>query len=225
MTALFRAALIGVALLAFQGVTTAQPQSNQPRQRNWRKRRHQRIEAGTQQAHSQPRSHTSSGESRSELTRAVRPWEFLPAMGTRAGLLGNECGPDGSMGLSVEDFARFSFEVSRGWQNASGGIAGADADYAAGIEHDRLRRRYIFGARDIFCAGARGGSSDFAGRGDGDVRWRLKRLFTGIFSWNGLQHWARTYESWDSKLHAFALGEEQRKFEAIVGSPTAEDAQ
>ncbi len=33
-----------------------------------------------------------------------------------------------------------------------------------------------------------------------------------------------TYESWDAKLHAFALGEEQRKFEAIVGSPTAEDA-
>ncbi|MGC1620622.1 MAG: hypothetical protein WA765_19190 [Candidatus Acidiferrum sp.] len=32
-----------------------------------------------------------------------------------------------------------------------------------------------------------------------------------------------TYESWDAKLHAFALGEEQRKFEAIVGSPTAED--
>jgi hypothetical protein len=27
-----------------------------------------------------------------ELTRAVRPWEFLSAVGTRAGLLGNEAG-------------------------------------------------------------------------------------------------------------------------------------
>ncbi|MGB7613621.1 MAG: hypothetical protein WBL56_13780, partial [Candidatus Acidiferrum sp.] len=27
-----------------------------------------------------------------ELTRAVRPWEFLPAVGMRAGLLGNEAG-------------------------------------------------------------------------------------------------------------------------------------
>ncbi len=33
-----------------------------------------------------------------------------------------------------------------------------------------------------------------------------------------------TYESWDAQLHAFALGEEQKKFEAIVGSPSAEDA-
>jgi hypothetical protein len=27
-----------------------------------------------------------------ELTRTVRPWEFLPVTGTRAGLLGNETG-------------------------------------------------------------------------------------------------------------------------------------
>src|SRR5260370_27645379 len=27
-----------------------------------------------------------------ELSRAVRPWEFLPIIGTRAGLLGNETG-------------------------------------------------------------------------------------------------------------------------------------
>lgn len=27
-----------------------------------------------------------------ELSRAVRPWEFLPALGTKAGFLGNEAG-------------------------------------------------------------------------------------------------------------------------------------
>jgi len=32
-----------------------------------------------------------------------------------------------------------------------------------------------------------------------------------------------TYESWDTKVHAFALGEETKKFEAIVGSPSARD--
>ena len=30
-----------------------------------------------------------------------------------------------------------------------------------------------------------------------------------------------TYLSWDPNLHAFALGEEQKKFAALVGSPTA----
>ena len=34
-----------------------------------------------------------------------------------------------------------------------------------------------------------------------------------------------TYIGWDSGLKAFAFGEEQRKFAAIVGSPTAENAQ
>ncbi len=33
-----------------------------------------------------------------------------------------------------------------------------------------------------------------------------------------------TFESWDAKMRAFALGEETKKFEAIVGSPSAEDA-
>src|SRR5437879_13431617 len=31
-------------------------------------------------------------QSRLELSRAVRPWEFLPVTGTRAALLGNESG-------------------------------------------------------------------------------------------------------------------------------------
>ncbi len=34
-----------------------------------------------------------------------------------------------------------------------------------------------------------------------------------------------TYIGWDSGLKAFALGEEQRKFVAMVGSPTAQNAQ
>jgi len=34
-----------------------------------------------------------------------------------------------------------------------------------------------------------------------------------------------TYIGWDSGLKAFALGEEQRKFAAIVGSPTAQNAE
>lgn len=34
-----------------------------------------------------------------------------------------------------------------------------------------------------------------------------------------------TYESWNTQLQAFTLGEETRKFAAIVGSPTAENAQ
>ena len=34
-----------------------------------------------------------------------------------------------------------------------------------------------------------------------------------------------TYIGWDSALKAFALGEEQRKFVAMVGSPTAQNAQ
>src|SRR5438105_1406568 len=35
---------------------------------------------------------TSSESSRLELSRPVRPWEFLDAVGPRAGLFGNEAG-------------------------------------------------------------------------------------------------------------------------------------
>src|SRR5207247_6376665 len=33
-----------------------------------------------------------------------------------------------------------------------------------------------------------------------------------------------TYLNWDSNLHAFVLGEEQKKYAALVGSPTAAEA-
>jgi len=110
--------------------------------------------------------------------RKIRTFTGTDTAGPAVGILvggGNESWAareriwaDGGVGLSSEDFSRFSFEISCGWQDAARGILSEDADYAAGIERDCLHRGYIFGARDFVCSGAGTRRGDLAGSGDGE---------------------------------------------------------
>src|SRR5436190_2184658 len=108
--------------------------------------------------------HTHQKTRELELSRAVRPWEFLPITGTRAGLLGNE---SGSMGVPAEDFPRVSPEISCRRASPGGRVAGEDGYGAAGVRHDSVRGRYGQRARDIFRSRARTGRRDPARRGNG----------------------------------------------------------
>src|SRR6266403_614832 len=93
-----------------------------------------------------------------ELSRSVRSWAFLPVVGTRAGLLGNESGQMEAWVYPLKIFRSFhlTFHVDgREWPAAVGG----------------------------------------------------------------------TFHFGDDPQHAFVFGEEQKKFSAIVGSPSASSPQ
>jgi glycogen debranching enzyme len=52
----------------------------------------------------------------------------------------------------------------------------------------------------------------------------IEAAFTGDFQLEWPAGLGGTYVNWDAKEHAVAFGEETRKFTALVGSPTAQDA-
>jgi len=52
----------------------------------------------------------------------------------------------------------------------------------------------------------------------------VEAAFTGDFQLEWPAALGGTFVEWDAKLHAFAFGEEAKKFAALVGSPTANDA-
>ncbi len=157
-----------------------------------------------------------------ELTRAARPWEFLGAFGPRAGVFGYEDG---------------RFEV---WA------------YPLKILRD-LRLRFHVGGQALEAAplarsvSVRPGSSTIVYAGDAflvrqtvfappqqagavfqleietahplEIEVQFKRAFQ--LMWPAAI--GGTYMSWDDTLRAFALGEEQRRFFAMVGSPDASE--
>ena len=90
-----------------------------------------------------------------ELSRPVRPWEFLPVVGTRAALFGNEAGRMEAWVYPLKISARIPSAISRRRSRHSSGIAGAHGHCSAGIEHHRLQQRHLHRARNLSCPGER----------------------------------------------------------------------
>ena len=105
---------------------------------------------------------TESGSSGiAELSRTIRTWEFLPVVGTRAGLFGNETGTIRSLGLSPEDLSRFSPDLPRRRSRAARGESRAHADGSSRVRVNPVRRRFFSRARNALRPGerSRGGHS------------------------------------------------------------------
>jgi len=126
-----RAGLFGAILLAVLGAATAQAQAP---------------------AKSPEVGKASEAPHSLELTRAVRPWEFLPALGTRAGLLGNEAGRMEAWVYPLKIFRDFHLKL-----HVDGKTLAADSLARTLITRPEsstiVYGRYILGARDIVCAG------------------------------------------------------------------------
>src|SRR5271167_759668 len=85
----FHEGFLGVAMLISLGVATAQVQETASAKTPARAKQ----PTGAQEpARAEAAPASVEIAKPIELTRPVRPWEFLPAVGTRAGLLGNESG-------------------------------------------------------------------------------------------------------------------------------------
>jgi glycogen debranching enzyme len=198
-----RAGLFGAILLAVLGVATVQAQAPA-----------KSLEAGK----------ASDSRRRLELTRAVRPWEFLPIVGTRAGLLGNEAGRMEAWVYPLKIFRDFHLKF-----HVEGRTIAADSLARTLITRPESSTIVYTGdtysVRETFCVPVREPGAVIVLEVETESPLEIEAVFHRDFQLEWPAALGATYIGWDSALKAFALGEEQRKFVAMVGSPTAQNAQ
>jgi glycogen debranching enzyme len=157
-----------------------------------------------------------------ELTRTVRTWEFLPVVGQRAGLFGNETGRIEAWVYPLKIFRDFhlTFHV--------GGRA-LPAESLARTLIVRPESASILYAGDsfrvietLFVPVKEPGAVilfDIESAQPLDI----EAAFIGDFALEWPAGLGGTYIDWDAANHAVAFAEETHKFFALIGSPTAED--
>ncbi len=157
-----------------------------------------------------------------ELTRTARPWEFFSAVGTRAGLFGNESGRLEAWVYPLKILRDFHLRFL---------IDGVSLPAEALVRRVIVRPESstivysgdTFSVREtLFVPVHESGAIIFL-----DVETEQALDIEAEFERDFQLEWPAalggTYMRWDSTLHAFYFGEETRKFTALVGSPTAVD--
>jgi glycogen debranching enzyme len=158
-----------------------------------------------------------------ELTRTVRTWEFLPVVGTRAGLFGNETGDFEAWVYPLKIFRDFHlvFHI---------GDRALPAESLARTLTVRPESASILYAGDNFRVREtlsipinEPGAVVFL-EIETEQTLEVEAAFTPDFQLEWPAGLGGTYVNWDAQKHAFVFGEETKKFAALVGSPTAGDA-
>jgi len=157
-----------------------------------------------------------------ELSRTVRPWEFLGTVGTRAGLFGKENGPFEAWVYPLKILRRFQLHFL-----IAGHVFPAEALARTLIV--RPESNTIIYAGDTFSVRetlfvpvhepAAVVSLEVETTQPLEIEAQFERDFQ--LEWPGAMD--GTTEDWDAELRAFSFGEEQKRFEALVGSPSATD--
>jgi GH15 family glucan-1,4-alpha-glucosidase len=175
-------------------------------------------------ASAQEQEHPASSTKSIELTRPVRPWEFLSAVGTKAGLLGNEAGRMEAWVYPLKIFRDFHLKFHVDGQTLA-------ADSLARTLITRPESSTIvytgdtFSVRETFFVPLRETGAVIVLEVETESPLEIEVVFHRDFQLEWPAALGATYIGWDSGLKAFAFGEEQRKFAAIVGSPTAGNAE
>ena len=177
--------------------------------------------AATPGALSQPPRETSASL---ELSRTVRPWEFLPVTGTRAALFGNEGGKIEAWVYPLKIFREFNLKFL-----TDGQVLPAEAlartltvlPESATI----LYAGNTFTVRETFFVPVDAQGAVILLNVETEQPLEIEAAFHRDFQLMWPAALGATYLDWNSQQHAFYFGEEQRKFSAFVGSPTAADPQ
>jgi len=158
-----------------------------------------------------------------ELSRTIRTWEFLPVVGTKAGLFGNETGRFEAWVYPLKIFRDFHliFHV---------GDRALPAESLARTLTVRPESASIlfagdsFRVRETLCVPVKDPGAVIELEVETEEPLEIEVAFTGDLQleWPGAL--GGTYIGWDTTRHAFFFGEEARKFAALVGSPTGSNA-
>ena len=164
-----------------------------------------------------------------ELSRTVRSWEFLPVVGTRAGLFGSESGRFEAWVYPLKIFRSFhlTFHVGgRALPAESLARTLTVRPESATVRPELAILLYAgdsFRVKETLFVPVQGPGAVILLDVETAQPLELEAGFVGDFTLEWPAALGATYEQWDAPLRAVAFGEETKKFAALVGSPTAGD--
>jgi glycogen debranching enzyme len=155
-----------------------------------------------------------------ELSRGVRPWEFLPITGMRAGLLGNESGRMEAWVYPLKIFREFHLKF-----HTEGRVLAAESlSRTVAVRPESATILYAgdtFTVRETFFVPVHEQGAVILLDIETEQALEIEAVFHRDFQLEWPAALGATYLDWAAAQHAFYFGEEQRKFSALVGSPTA----
>lgn len=155
-----------------------------------------------------------------ELSRAARPWEFLDAVGQRAGLLGNEGGSFEAWVYPLKIFRDFDLTFVLGGRR----IPAASLVRMVTMRPEGPTLTFSsdsFSVNETWLVPPQENGAIIRFEISTWEPVAIEASFTRDFQLMWPAGLGGTYMSWNPELHAFTLGEEGRKFAAVVGSPSA----
>jgi glycogen debranching enzyme len=155
-----------------------------------------------------------------ELSRPVRPWEFLSATGTRASLLGNEAGQMEAWVYPLKIFRGFHLQF-----HTEGRTLPAETlARTVTVRPESATIVYTgdtFSVRERFCVPVKEPGALIVLEVETEQPLEIEAFFHRDFQLEWPAAIGATYVEWLPEQRSFYLGEERKKFAAIVGSPTA----
>jgi glycogen debranching enzyme len=157
-----------------------------------------------------------------ELSRTVRPWEFLPVTGTRAALLGNESGRMEAWVYPLKILREFHLKFLTGGRV----LPAENLARTVTVRPESTTILYAgdtFRVRETFFVPVEEQGAVILLNVETEQPLEIEAAFHRDFQLEWPAALGATYLDWSAPQHAFYFGEEQRKFAAFVGSPTAMD--
>jgi glycogen debranching enzyme len=155
-----------------------------------------------------------------ELSRAVRPLEFLPLTGMRAGLLGNESGRMEAWVYPLKILREFHLKF-----HSEGRVLPAEAlARTITVRPESSTILYAgdtFTVRETFFVPVHEQGALIILDVETEQPLEMEAAFHRDFQLMWPAALGATYLDWAAAQHTFYFGEEQKKFAALVGSPTA----
>ncbi len=157
-----------------------------------------------------------------ELTRPVRIWEFLPVVGTRAGLFGNEAGNFEAWVYPLKILRNFHLNVL-----VDHHLMPAETLARTLTVHPESATILYAGdtwqVRETLFVPVHQAGAIITLEVDTREPIEIEADFERDFQLEWPAGLGATYMNWDPALKAFSMGEETKKFVALVGSPNAQD--
>jgi glycogen debranching enzyme len=158
-----------------------------------------------------------------ELSRTVRSWEFLPVVGMHGGLFGDEAGRLEAWVYPLKIFRAFHLTFHVGGR----ALPAESLARTLTVRPESATLIYVgdsFRIKETLFVPVREPGAVIVLEVETADPLEVEAGFVGDFALEWPAAIGGTYTTWDANRHAVVFGEETRKFAALVGSPTAEDA-
>ena len=158
-----------------------------------------------------------------ELSRTIRTWEFLPVVGTRAGLFGDEAGRFEAWVYPLKIFRDFHLTFHVGDR----ALPAESLARTLTVRPESASILYVgdsFRVRETLCVPVNEAGAVILLDVETEEPLEVEAAFIGDFQLEWPAALGGTFVNWDAKQRAVAFGEETRKYAALVGSPTGADA-